>query len=379
MPQTTAIDGTGPVLVRVVSDGTAGMRLQALALAESLQRARPDWKCDEFTITPHPLTRAMPRLAAWLPSMPLYGSTPPGRGTGRETGRETGRATGGLAGGRAGVPWAASLSRRPHAGRYPDIMITCGRRMAGFALAMRRRARADGKPMQIVQLQDPRLPPAMFDALVVPRHDRARGANVLVTTGSLNRLTLDSIKSAMMALPSRWLTNTRHTAVAVMIGGDNRRYRITPEMADGMADRLARFAAGAKVTLMIMASRRTPDGLVERLCANLPAGGAMLPQKGEPNVYPGVLGLAQAVIVTSDSVNMASEAAITGKPVLIAPWQSATAANPSGEAGRIRAFHDHMFAGSHTAPMAGTIPNGSFERLDEMAGLTEELLTLLGR
>ena len=363
MPQTKAIDGTDPVLVRVVSEGTAGMRLQALALAESLQRARPDWKCDEFTINPHPLTRAMPRLAACIPSMPLYGSTPSGKATG----------------GAACVPGAASLSRRPHAGRYPDIMITCGRRMAGFALAMRRRARADGKSMQIVQLQDPRLPPAMFDALVVPRHDRARGANVLVTTGSLNRLTLDSIKSAMMALPSRWLTTTRHTAVAVMIGGDNRRYRITPEMADGMADRLAGFAAGAKATLMIMASRRTPDGLVERLCANLPTGGAILPLKGEPNVYPGVLGLAQAVIVTSDSVNMASEAAITGKPVLIAPWHCATAANSSGESGRIRAFHDHMFAGSHTAPMASTIPNGSFERLDEMAGLTEELLTLLER
>ena len=352
MAQKAASTQSSPALIWVVSDGTAGMRLQALALAEGLRRAEPDWKCDEFTVTPHRLTRALPRLASWLPSMPLYGK--PAKGGG-------------------------ALSRRPHAGRYPDIMITCGRRMAGFALAMRRRARADGKPMQIVHIQDPRLPPALFDALVVPRHDRARGANVLVTTGSLNRLTLDSIKSAMMALPSRWLTTTRHTAVAVMIGGDNRRYRITPEMADGMADRLARFAAGAKATLMIMASRRTPDGLVERLCANLPAGGAMLPQKGEPNVYPGVLGLAQAVIVTSDSVNMASEAAITGKPVLIAPWQSATAANPSGEAGRIRAFHDHMFAGSHTAPMAGTIPNGSFERLDEMAGLTEELLTLLGR
>ena len=352
MAQKAASTQSSPALIWVVSDGTAGMRLQALALAEGLRRAEPDWKCDEFTVTPHRLTRALPRLASWLPSMPLYGK--PAKGGG-------------------------ALSRRPHAGRYPDIMITCGRRMAGFALAMRRRARADGKPMQIVQLQDPRLPPSMFDALVVPRHDRARGANVLVTTGSLNRLTLDSIKSAMMALPSRWLTTTRHTAVAVMIGGDNRRYRITPEMADGMADRLARFAAESQATLMIMASRRTPDGLVERLCANLPAGGAMLPQKGEPNVYPGVLGLAQAVIVTSDSVNMASEAAITGKPVLIAPWQRATDANPSGEAGRIRAFHDHMFAGSHTAPMAGTIPNGSFERLDEMAGLTEELLTLLGR
>ena len=352
MAQMAASTQSSPALIWVVSDGTAGMRLQALALAEGLRRAEPDWKCDEFTVTPHGLTRALPRLASWLPSMPLYGK--PAKGGG-------------------------ALSRRPHAGRYPDIMITCGRRMAGFALAMRRRARADGKPMQIVQLQDPRLPPAMFDALVVPRHDRARGANVLVTTGSLNRLTLDSIKSAMMALPSRWLTTTRHTAVAVMIGGDNRRYRITPEMADGMADRLARFAAESKATLMIMASRRTPDGLVERLCANLPAGGAMLPQKGEPNAYPGVLGLAQAVIVTSDSVNMASEAAITGKPVLIAPWQRATDTNPSGEAGRIRAFHDHMFAGNHTAPMGGSIPNGSFERVDEMAGLTEELLALLGR
>ena len=364
MPQTIARNGPGtatsPTLIWVVSDGTAGMRLQSLALAESLQRASPDWKCDEFTVSPHRLTRTFPRLAAWLPSMPLYG--PPARG-----GRSPGQ------------PGGGALSRRPHAGRYPDIMITCGRRMAGFALALRRRARADGKAMQIVQLQDPRLPPAMFDALVVPQHDHARGTNVLVTTGSLNRLTLGGIQDAMMALPSRWLATTRSAAVAVMIGGDNRRYRVTPQMADAMADRLAAFARHSGVTLMIIASRRTPEGLVDRLCSKLPAGGVMLPQKDEANVYPGILGLAQAVIVTSDSVNMASEAASTGKPVMIAPWQDTGPGNPSGESGRIRAFHDHMFAGAHTVPLAEAIPNGPFERLDEMGGLTENLLTLLGR
>ena len=73
--------------------------------------------------------------------------------------------------------------------------------------------------------------------------------------------------------------------------------------------------------LMIMASRRTPEGLVERVCAKLPPDAVMLPQQGEPNVYPGILGMAQAVIVSSDSVNMATEAAITGKPVMIAPWR----------------------------------------------------------
>ena len=360
MPQSTASNGTASTLIWVVSDGTAGMRLQALALAQSLQRARPDWKCDEFIVTPHSLTRALPRLAALLPSMPLYGT--PAKG-----------------GGAPGQPGGGALSRRPHAGRYPDIMITCGRRMAGFALAMRRRARADGQSMQIVHLQDPRLPPSLFDALVVPRHDRARGANVLVTTGSLNRLTLPGIQTAMMGLPSRWLETTHRSAVAVMIGGDNRRYRITQPMADAMADRLAGFAASSDTTLMIMASRRTPEGLVDRLCAKLPASGVVLPHKDEPNIYPGILGLAQAVIVTADSVNMASEAAITGRPVMIAPWQDASPANPSGESGRIRSFHDHMFANGHTAPLADTIPNGPFERLDEMAGLTEELLTLLGR
>ena len=358
MPQTIPRNGTSAALIWVVSDGTAGMRLQAIALAEALQRVRPDWKCDEFCVGPHPLIRAMPRLAAWVPSMPLYGKP---------------------AGLSSGQPGGGALSRRPHAGRYPDMMITCGRRMAGFAMAMRRRARADGKSMQIVHIQDPRLPPAMFDALVVPRHDRVRGANVLVTIGSLNRLTLASIQNSMMQLPSRWLGTTRRTSVAVMIGGNNRRYRITPDMADSMADRLADFAHSAGATLMIVASRRTPKGLVERLCARLPAGGAMIPQRDEPNVYPGILGLAQAVIVTSDSVNMASESAITGKPVLIAPWQGANAENPSGESGRIRTFHSNMFAGQHAAPLATSIPNGHFERLDEMDGLTEELLKLLER
>lgn len=352
----------------VVSDGTAGMRLQAVALAEALIRARPGWSFDDFIITPHPLIRALPRAAAMLPGLPLYGAASV------------------TAGGDRGA-----LARRPHPGHYPDILITCGRRMAGYALALKRRARVDGRVdgradgrvdgriMQIVHLQDPRLSPSLFDALLVPQHDRARGPNVLVTAGSLNRLTLAGIQAAMMEIPSRWLETTRRAAVAVMLGGDNRRYRVTPEMGDAMADRLAAFAHTSGAMLMIMTSRRTPDGLVERVCAKLPSDAVMLPGEGEPNVYPGILGMAQAVIVSADSVNMASEAAITGKPVMIAPWQTATAANPSGESGRIRAFHNHMFAAGHTVPLAGTIPHGPFKRLDEMAAVTDELLRLLER
>ncbi len=332
----------------VASDGTAGMRLQAVAMAESLLKARPDWTYEQFVITPHRWIRMLPRLGGWLPSAPLYGTSRDG-----------------------------GLERRPHAGRYPDTLITCGWRMAGYALALRRRAHAAGTATQIVHLQDPRLPPHLFDALIVPAHDPTRGGNVLVTTGSLNRLTLPGMQRAMMDLPTRWLSAARGNAVTVMIGGDNRRYTITHDLASHMGERLATLARTNGVKLLLIPSRRTPAGLVESIAATLPDDNVLTPDKDEPNVYPGVLGLGQAVIVTSDSVNMASEAAITGKPVLIMGWKPRSQYSPTGENGRIATFHRNMMEAGHTAPFDGQIPPGNFTRLDEMDTLTDRLLALL--
>ena len=99
-----------------------------------------DWGLDEFTVSPHQLIRALPRRRRFRPALR------------RQRRRDA--------------------QRRPHAGRYPDIRWPA----SGWRLCagLRRRARAGGRDMKIVQIQDPRLPPAMFDALVVPRHD-ARG------------------------------------------------------------------------------------------------------------------------------------------------------------------------------------------------------------
>lgn len=63
--QTIARLPTGPedsvCQIWVVSDGTPGMRLQAVAMAESLLKARPDWEYEQFTVTPAPLdTRPAP-------------------------------------------------------------------------------------------------------------------------------------------------------------------------------------------------------------------------------------------------------------------------------------------------------------------------------
>jgi len=61
----------GTTDVWVMTDGTTGMKVQALALADELVRLRSDWKCSEFVVTPHRITRNLPKLASKFPSIPL--------------------------------------------------------------------------------------------------------------------------------------------------------------------------------------------------------------------------------------------------------------------------------------------------------------------
>ncbi len=356
-PKNTSMDAA----LWVLSDGTAGMRLQAIGLAEALARHRPELAINEFQVIPHWLIRLLPRLGHRASFLPLYAS-------------------------------AVDLSvvqKRPDRGRHADLLITCGRRMAGIGLALRARARAEGARTQLIHLQDPQLSPALFDVLVVPKHDRVRGRNVITMTGSLNRLTLESIQRSMMDLPSKWLVRDKVPCVVVMLGGDNKRYRISPKMTTTMAARLRAFAESEPMRLVLIPSRRTPALLVETLEASLGQKDVRIVGPNETNPYPGILGVADAIIVTSDSVNMVTESAITGKPVLIAGWNvpaseivggvTGEAAKSVGERGRIAAFHRRMIDAGHTTPLANSLPRKRFTALDEIDEVCGHIFRILDR
>ena len=69
--------------------------------------------------------------------------------------------------------------------------------------------------------------------------------------------------------------------------------------------------------MMLVASRRTPPALFDLLQANLDGlpGIHWANADDGPNPYPGVLGWADRLVVTPDSVNMLSEACACGRPV----------------------------------------------------------------
>ena len=312
------------------------MRQQTLALAAIM-----DWDQSiafrDFVVAPHPLLRHLPRLGRWAPNLPLVQdqSSP-----------------------------IATISR---INDYPSIIVTCGRRMAGISIALKTRAKRVGAEMTTIHLQDPRLDPACFDILIVPQHDRARGNNVIVTKAALNKVNKSNIATSATIVPQQWQKATS-PRVAVMIGGDNRRYKISHDMAKHMAQQLAAFASANNANLFLVPSRRCPDTVLRYLQTSLPSDHYIIATNGQPNPYPGILAIADAVIVTSDSVNMASEAASTGKPVLIAYWRA--------ETGRIANFHQTMHYSNHTAPLTKYLPAGSFTPLDESTMIRQQINAL---
>ena len=326
----------------VISDGTAGMRLQAIALGEALVAADKTNQTSlvDIILTPPWWLRRLPRLALRAPLAWLR-------------------------------PLINSSADTPHdAPDMPAIVITCGRRMAGISMAIRRLGMTSGAGTRTIHIQDPRLPPHYFDILIVPQHDPTRGPNVVTSMASLNRLDTAKIKAAAAQLGDKW-TNLPAPRVAVLLGGANRRYGVSGMMVEDMAKKLADFATTTGASLALITSRRTPVGLIDRLTNQLDhTPYAVMDDHGD-NPYPGILGIVDAVIVTSDSVNMASEATVTGLPVLIAEWQS--------ETGRIGAFHNAMMAAGHSAPLTNHLPQTGFSPLFEMPAIVTAVLAHLKR
>ena len=106
--------------------------------------------------------------------------------------------------------------------------------------------------------------------------------------------------------------------------------------------------------------------LLQDRLAGLPA--AIWDGAGD-NPYFAYLGLADAFIVTADSVSMISEAAVTGKPVYILELP--------GRGGKFAAFHADMAAKGVTRPFTGEFARWSYPQADDMARAAAAIRRLL--
>lgn len=256
----------------VVTNGAAGNERQALALAECLP-----WPIRTLVAEPQ---------APWAWCAPRC-----------------------LPGARLAWPAAAQRMLAPP---WPHMVIGCGRSAALFTRLVRRQSRGACRSVQIL---DPRIDPRHWDIVIAPRHDGLTGANVLNPLGSLH------------PVDDHWLADAREAWVhlqalpaprlGVLLGGPRHGRALDATYAEALAKAILARHRRDGGSVLLLASRRTPTAWFEHLrqaLEDLPGlhwGSAA----DGPNPYPGVLGWADRLLVTPDSVNMLSEACATGCPV----------------------------------------------------------------
>lgn len=224
----------------------------------------------------------------------------------------------------------------------PRLAIAVGGVGAAVGAALRRRG------AQVVQVQHPRMDPNRFDLVVAARHDELTGSNVIVTRTALHRATPERLR----AEAERWrdrLAGLPRPLVAVLVGGSNGRFRLDSVVATKLADDLAGMMRDDRVGVALTPSRRTDPSAVRALDAPLTRLGAWVWDGVGDNPYFGMLALADAIVVTNDSVSMISEAVATTAPVMLARLPGRSRRNSLFTAdlradGRVRDFRGRLEA-----------------------------------
>ncbi len=209
-------------------------------------------------------------------------------------------------------------SRTGLAAPWPKLVIAAGRRTAPVARWIKRQCGA-----RLVQIMDPG-PGGRgdFDLIAVPGHDgkALAGANLLPMLGAPHRVTEAKLAEAaalwrdrFAALPRPW--------IGLIVGGSTKNRIFTPDMARDLGQRAAALAQSAGGSVLVTTSRRTGEAAEAALLAALPEPRLVHSWRvGGDNPYFGFLGLADALVVTGDSVSMACEACASPAPVyLFAP------------------------------------------------------------
>lgn len=280
-------------------------------------------------------------------------------------------------------------------GPWPDILIASGRKAIAASRYVKKQS---GGKTFTVHLQDPRINPRHFDLVAVPAHDPARGENVIVTDGAPNLVTAEKLGEAKQKFAALFspLPSPR---VAVLIGGNSKAHRMTPDIILKLCEHLNGLNAG----LMVTASRRTGDKNLNLLkqSLNLPlpvgrgqgggcpgldlniktehphpnpppigGGDAFLWNGTGDNPYFGMLAWADHILVTEDSVSMVSDAGTTGKPVQIIALDGGKA--------RLGRFHEHMRARGVTRPFDGKLESWTYPRLNDAENVAAAISGRLG-
>ena len=199
---------------------------------------------------------------------------------------------------------------------WPDLMLTAGRRNEPISRWVKRQS---GGRAKLVHLGRPWALPEAFDLVIsTPQYRLPRRPNILENETVIHGLSEAELASAAEALEAK-IAQLKRPLIALLVGGSAGPFRLDQESARRLAREAKALAKAEDGTLLVSTSARTSQEAAQTLEQALPDAGLFYRWRAEDpeNPYLGLLGLADILVATGESISMATEACFTGKPVYL--------------------------------------------------------------
>ncbi len=249
---------------------------------------------------------------------------------------------------------------------WPELLIASGRRSILPALYIKEASKNHTK---VVYLQNPKISPKYFDAVVCPKHDNLKGPNVISMVGAPHRVTKECLQQNYQLFSSIF-SKYPGPRYSILIGGPNRVFQMTTQVGQTLVKQLNHLQKKDNASLLISTSRRTPIEILTMLKEAFSHNPRVYiwDFQGE-NPYFALLAWADAILLTCDSVNMISEVCSTIKPVYLIPL-------PGGSK-KFSSFYEQLLEIDRIRWFKGNIDLFKAKSFNETCIITEKLKSLL--
>ena len=244
------------------------------------------------------------------------------------------------------------------------VAVGCGRQGALATRLMRERG------SRAVQILDPRIDARHWDLVIAPAHDALRGDNVITLQGSLHPVDDEWLAAGRQAFPVFGQLPGPRTAL--LLGGPSAHARLDEAFFLQLARDLRDILHGQGGSLLATASRRTPVAPLDTIHGQLASwpGQFWRGEQDGRNPYAGLLGWADRIVCTAESVNLLSEAAATRVPLFVAGIDRV--------GGRPRRFVDALLDSGRARPFASDLAPYAVAPLRETPRVAAEVCRRLG-
>jgi len=165
-----------------------------------------------------------------------------------------------------------------------------------------------------------------FDLIIAPGHDNPpKIKKVAITQGALNLINDEYLKAESESLSkdlNKGVESFGTNNIGFLIGGDTKDFHLDKGLITDIILQLKKISVGSGNGLLISTSRRT-SGEIEELfksqLANFEKTKLLIiaNEFNSPHAVGGILALSEIVIVSPESISMVSEAASSGKCVVV--------------------------------------------------------------